>query len=160
MKFRLFFIIFLMSFYGVNPLAAFANASPVSLTPVEKYSYCTVYGGTGHALGVVGEDWALTFDVSDEKFSGNVKTQKVHFYRGPDMYKYIGRPAGPRRPPIPDTDAYSQIVLEDINVEVIRIKIYDKVNGPIAVLIDDFKVSGQQFHVAGRATMNCFTPLP
>jgi len=149
-----------MSVYGVNPSAVFADASPVLLTPVEKYSYCTVYGETGHTVGVVGEDWALTFDAPEEKFSGNVKTQKVHFYRGPDMYKYIARPAGPRRPPIPDTDAYLQIGLEDINVEIIRIKIYDKVNGPIAVLVDDFKANGQQFHIADRATMNCFAPLP
>ena len=160
MKLRLFFIIFLIPVYGIGPSATFANASPVSLTPVEKYSYCTVYGETGHEVGVVGEDWALTFDAPEEKFSGNLKTQNVHFYRGPDMYKYIGRSAGPRRPPIPDTDSYLQKELEGINVEVIRIKIFDKVNGPIAVLVNDFKVNGQQFRVAGRATMNCFAPLP
>jgi len=149
-----------MSVCGVNLSAAFADASPVALTPVEKYSYCTVYGETGHSLGLVGEDWALTFDAPEEQFSGNVKTQNVHFYRGPGISKYIGRPAGPRRPPIPDTDAYLQIALEGINVEVIRIKIYDKVNGPIAVLVDDFKVNGQQFHIADRAMTNCFAPSP
>ena len=156
----IFRLIFILSVYGVNPSVAFASTSPVLLSPVEKYSYCTVYGGTGHTLGVVGDDWALTFDAPEEKFSGNVKTQNVHFYRGPGMSKYIGRSAGPRRPSIPDTDAYSQIKLDSINVEVIRIKIYDKVNGPIVVLVDDFEVNGQQFHIADRAAMNCFGPLP
>ena len=161
MKFRFTFIATILPIYGFFPFVSFADDSRILLEPVEKYSFCTPYYGViGHSLGVVGNDWALTFEIPGESFSGKFQTKKAYFYRGPNMHTFIGKPAGPRRPPIPETKIYSQIELAGVNVNIIRIKTYDKVMGPIEIVVDDFTVNSQQFHIPGKVNTVCIGPLP
>jgi hypothetical protein len=138
---------------------SFADENRVSLVPVVEYSYCTP-DSLGYELGVVGTDWALTFRIPEGSFSGKVQVKGANFFRGPNMRRYIGKSAGPRRPPIPTTNAYTQAELAGINVDVHRIKIYDKVNGPIEVLVNEFVVNKQQFHIPVQVNIVCTGPLP
>lgn len=161
MNIRLVLLATIFSLYGTCPSESFANDNRVLLRPVAKYSYCTpYYGATGHSLGVVGSDWVLTFEVPEERFSGDFQTNMAYFYRGPDMYKYIGKPAGPVRPPIPKTKQYTKIELAGLMINIKRIKIYDKVMGPIEVVVSDFMVNNQQFHILGPVNIFCIGPLP
>lgn len=162
MKLRFALFISILFCYGFYPSASIANDKPALLEPVDEYSFCTpYYGDTGfYSLGVVGKDWALTFEVPQESFSGNFQTKKAYFYRGPHMPLYIGRPAGPARPSVPTTKEYIKIELAGITVEIQRIKVYDKVMGPIEVVVDDFTVSNQQFHIPGKVNISCVGPLP
>ena len=76
------------------------------------------------------------------------------------MHKYIGRPAGPRRPPIPKTTAYTKIELSGIEVDIHRVKVYGKIMGPIEMVVDDFKVDSKTFHIPVQQNIACFGPLP
>jgi len=161
MKLRVAVCATILPVYGFFSLACFAGDSREVLEPVDKFSTCTpFYGVAGYSLGIVGNDWALTFEVPEEYFSGAFKTEKAIFYRGPDMHYYIGHPGGPARPPIPQTNDYSQIELAGVNVDIHRIKIYDKVNGPIEVEIKDFKINNRWFHIPGRVNIYCVGPNP
>ena len=161
MNLRFSLFVFMVSIYGFCPDASFADDNRVLLAPVVNYSFCTPYYGiAGHSLGIVGTDWALTFEVPEESFSGNVYIKKAYLYRGQDMHRYIRKPAGPRQPPLPKTEAYTKVVLAGINVEIQRIKIYDKTMGPIEVVVDDFTVNDQQYHIPGRVKILCMGPLP
>ena len=76
------------------------------------------------------------------------------------MYKYIGKPAGPVRPAIPETEAYTMLELAGIIVDIHRVKVYDKVMGPIEVVVNDFSSNGLKFHIPGRVNIICIGPLP
>ena len=160
-KLRLTLFAIILSIYGYYPPSSLADDYREVLEPVDKYSSCTpFYGVAGYSLGIVGNDWALTFEVPEEYFSGAFKAKKAYFYRGPNMHYYIGHPGGPARPPIPKTKEYSQTELASINVDIHRIKVYDKVNGPIEVVIDDFTINNRQFHIPGTVNIICMGPNP
>lgn len=159
MKLRIALYISFLPICIFSPTASFADDNRVSLVPVVEYSYCTP-DGLGYELGVVGTDWALTFRIPEGNLSGKVQAKGASFFRGPNIPRYIGKSAGPRRPPIPTTKVYTQAELAEINVDIHRIKIYDKVNGPIEVLVNDFGVNNQQFHIPGRVNIVCSGPLP
>ena len=142
-----------------SPKVSFADDNRVSLVPVVEYSYCTP-DSLGYELGVVGTDWALTFRISEGSFSGKIQAKGANFFRGPNIPRYIGKSAGPRRPPVPTTKAYTEVELAEINVDVHRIKIYNKLYGPIEVLVNDFVVNNQQFHISNRVNIVCSGPLP
>jgi hypothetical protein len=146
-----------LGFISVN---SSADDKFVLLKPVDKYSYCTPGGAAGYSLGIVGNNWALTFEIPENSFSGKIQVKKGSFHRGPDMYKYIGKSAGPVRPPIPETEAYAMVELAGIIVDIQRVKVYDKVKGPIEVVVNDFFSKGQKFHIAGRVNAVCVGPLP
>ena len=145
---------------GFVPAYSFADDKFVLLEPFEKYSYCTPWGAAGYELGIVGKNWALTFEIPENSLSGKVEVKKVRFHRGPDMYKYIGKPAGPVRPSIPETEAYTMVELAGIIVDIQRVKVYDKVMGPIEVVVSDFSSDGLNFRIPGRVNILCFGPLP
>ena len=159
MKLRIALYISFLPIGVFSPTASFADDNRVSLVPVIVYSYCTP-DSMGYEVGVVGTDWALTFRIPEGSFSGKVQALGANFFRGPNIPRYIGKSAGPRRPPIPTTKAYTQAELAGIYVDIHRIKIYNKVNGPIEVLVNDFIVNNQQFHVQGWVDMVCTGPLP
>jgi len=159
MNLRLALFVAFLSFYVFKPAASFAEDNRVTLVPVVDYSYCTPEPG-GYELGVIGSDWALTFKVPEDSFSGKTQAKIAYFYRGPNMPRYIGKSAGPRRPPIPTTKAYSKAELAGIDVDIRRVRIYDKVMGPIEVLVNDFVVNNQLFHVPARVNIVCTGPLP
>ena len=152
------FVAFL-SFYVFNPVASFAEDNRVTLVPVVDSSYCTPEAG-GYELGVIGSDWALTFKVPEDSFPGRTQVKIAGFFRGPNMPRYIGKSAGPRRPPIPTTKAYTKAELAGIDVDIRRVRIYDKVMGPIEVLVNDFVVNNQLFNVPARVNIVCTGPLP
>ena len=159
MKLRIALFILFLPICVFSPTASFADDNRVSLIPVVEYSYCTP-DSLGYELGVVGTDWALTFRIPEGSFSGKVQALGANFFRGPNIPRYIGKSAGPRRPPIPTTRAYTQAELAGINVDIHRIKIHNRMNGPIEVLVNDFVVNNQQFHVPGRVNIVCTGPLP
>jgi len=151
----------ILSICGFCPIASFADDERVLLEAVDKYSYCTpYYGVAGYVLGIVGTNWALTFEVPEQSFSGPFRTKKAYFYLGPDIHRYIGKPVGPARPPVPHTKQYSKIELDAIGGDVQRIEIYDKVMGPIIVSIDDFRVNQQLFQISSQVNILCMGPLP
>jgi hypothetical protein len=153
----------LLVILGISPTGSYANDNRVLLAPVDKYSYCTPYtpyGNVSYSLGVIGTDWALTFELQVDSLSGEHHVKNARFYRGPNMHIYIGKSAGPRRPPIPKTKAYTVIELTGINVDIHRVKIYDKMMGPIEMTVDDFTVNRKQFHIPSKINMACFGPLP
>jgi len=156
-------IALLISFFTICEfisVCSFADDKSVLLEPVHKYSYCTPRGAAGYSLGIVGNNWALTFKIPENSFSGKVAVTKGRLYRGPDMYKYIGKPAGPVRPAIPETEAYTMLELAGIIVDIHRVKVYDKVMGPIEVVVNDFSSNGLKFHIPGRVNIICIGPLP
>lgn len=159
MNLRVVLFISFLPIYVFSPAASFADDNRVSLVPVVEYSYCTP-DDRGYELGVVGTDWALTFRVPEDSFSGKVQAKGANFFRGPNMPRYIGKSAGPRRPPIPTTKAYTKAELAGIDVDIRRVRIYDKVMGPIEVLVNDFVVNNQLFHVPARVNIVCTGPLP
>jgi hypothetical protein len=146
--------------YGFVSAYSFADDKFILLEPIDKYSYCTPMGAAGYSLGIVGNNWALTFEIPENSFSGKVEVKKGSFHRGPDIYKYIGKPAGPVRPPIPETEAYTMVELAEIIVDIQRIKVYDKVKGPIEIVVNDFSGNGQKYHIPGRVNTLCTGPLP
>ena len=140
---------------------SFAGDDQILLEAVEKYSFCTPYYGVeGYALGVVGDDWALTFEVAEKEFSGTFHAKQAYFYRGANMHHYISKPAGPARPPVPNTKQYSKTRLNGITGNVQRIKVYDKVMGPITITVKDFRTDDQLIHISGRVNILCMGPLP
>lgn len=76
------------------------------------------------------------------------------------MYRYIGKSAGPIRPPIPKTNEYTTVELAGITVDIKRVKVFDKVMGPIEVVVNDFSSNGQRFHIPGQVNIFCQSPLP
>ena len=159
MKLRITLYILFLPICALCPTASFADDNRVSLAPVVDYSYCTP-DRFGYDIGVIGTDWALTFKIPEDSLSGKVQAKGANFFRGPNIPRYIGKSAGPRRPPIPTTKAYTQTELAGINVDIHNIKIYNKMNGQIEVLVNDFIVNNQQFHVQGRVDIVCTGPLP
>lgn len=140
-----------------------ASDNHILLVPEDKYSYCTPYTPNGkptYLLGIVGKDWALTFEIQVDDLSGKFLAKPAQLYRGPNMHFYIGRSAGPRRPPLPKTKAYTKIELARISGDIQRIKLYDKVMGPIEIVVDDFTLINQQFHISGKVNTACLGPLP
>jgi hypothetical protein len=163
MKLKLTLYIAFLLINGISLSISYASDNRVLLAPVDKYSYCTPYnpyGKVSYSLGVVGTDWALTFELQVDSLSGRLLAKKAQFYRGPNMHIYVGRSAGPRRPPIPMTNSYRKIELTGIDIDVQRVKIYDNVMGPIEIVVDDFSVDSQQFHIPGKVNTVCFGPLP
>lgn len=138
---------------------SFAVDKRISLEPDFRYSYCTPWE-SAYSLGIVGDSWALTLTFPKNGFSGKVQAQKAKFYRGPNMHRYIGRSAGPRRPPIPKTNEYVTVELVGITVDIKRVEVFDKVMGPIEVVVNDFSSNGQKFHIPGQVNIFCVAPLP
>lgn len=161
MNLRLALFISLLPFYAFSPAASFADDNRVSLVPVVENSYCTFYEyDAKFELGVVGTDWALTFEVPEDNFSDMIQAKRAYFYRGPDIRRYIRKNGGPARPPVPTTKAYTKVELAGINVDIHRVRIYDKVMGPVEVLVNDFVADGHKFHMPSRINIVCSGPLP
>lgn len=139
--------------------ASSAEDKQILLEPDFRYSYCD-YRESGYSLGIVGDTWALTLSFPINGFSGMVLAQKAIFYRGQNMHRYIGKSAGPRRPPIPETTDFTTVELVGITADIKRAEVFDKVNGPIEVVVSDFSSNGQSFHIPGKVNIFCRAPLP
>jgi hypothetical protein len=160
MKSRIALYISFLAICISSPTASIADDNRVLLVPVVEYSYCTP-DSLGYELGMVGTAWAVTVRIPEGSFSGKVQAKGANFFRGPNIPRYIGKSAGPRRPPFPTTKAYTQVELAGISVDIHRIKVaYDKMMFPIEVSVNDFVVNNQQFRIPGPVNIVCTAPLP
>lgn len=157
MKIKFLLYSFLITLGGSYVSGSSADTGRVLLEPVIKYSFCTISQSSG-TIGIVGDKWALKqwFNVKD--FKGKIVVQGSRFYQGSDMYKYIGRSAGPRRPPLPSTEEYSMVELPEEIVN--NIEIFRGGRGKIEIVVNDFSVGGKIYRVSEKINLVCRGPLP
>lgn len=157
MNLRFALFICFLPIYGFSPSSSFADDNRFTLVP--ESSYCTYSEhDPRYDLGVIGTDWALTFQVLADSFSGKAQRNKAYFYRGPDIRRYIRKSGGPARPPFPTTKAYTTVELE-INVHIQGVE--NRNSGfPIKLLVNDFVANNQRFHIPGPVNSACSQPLP
>ncbi len=152
-------IVFLISFGISIPVSSESIIKPKILIPVLKYSFCTPYQ-SGGKIGLVGNNWALELWFKNNKLSGNLTSIDARFHQGPNMHKYIGRSAGPRRPGPPETAEYSMVELSDISVNIKRLETFGNGMGKIILTTTAFSSLQSTYQITGGVELSCIGPLP
>lgn len=154
----LFGLIVSLSVYASTDL--FADQKRTLLVPVLEYSFCTIYG-KGYSLDFVGKRWALQLLFASKSYPENTTAEHAILRRGPEIHKYIHRPAGPRMPDPPDTGEYSKDQLTGVTIDIDKIDINPDVNfGVVVAAVNNFTVGEEVFYVAEPVKLICRVPNP
>lgn len=132
------------------------------LTPDLAHSFATATAGQ-FVVGIVGEGWAIRFTaprVKPQLPAGVLKTGEVAFIRGPLLDQYIRPSAGPPTPPLPQSDAYSALPLDNITISAVGAVNTAEPNAYLALSFSRFAVGGQWFTIAGNISLPLRGPLP
>lgn len=131
-------------------------ASENQIHPSKKYTFCQ--GNENYySVGIIGEDWALifSFDKNETKQTAyKIKPHFAKFHRGPNIYHFVGRSAGPRRPPIPNNNLYSSATLENIEISLSQNDLW------LHFKIKAFTSFGKRYEIVGLEPIGCGPFLP
>ena len=104
----------------------------------------------------MGEKWALELSFASKSYPENATAEHAIFHRGPDIYKYMHRPAGPRMPDPPDKGEYSKDSLTGVRININQININPEKNfGFVEASVKSFTVNGEVFYVADPVELTC-----
>lgn len=133
-----------------------ANEPALEKIAMEEYSFCTS-AETYHVVGLISDNWAFIVHFSNnqlEKESGRIEPRSMIYHEGPNINKYIGRSAGPRRPDVPSNDNYSKIVVNTANIT------YTKSNGGLLVRVEDALIKDRSYSFKNAVPFYCQMPRP